>query len=332
MTTRALYERAWFADLAYVDWRPQAIGTDPFAQQAALEDAHAARRAPELTLPPVFGDEVGARLGPALASRIFAPDGTGWSVVYYQPNLASGFSATLFEQVGSGAQVLAVRGTESSPDQLTPDLLQTGLQEIGGVGLALSQTVGLVNLVHRLTAPPGVSVPMYELGRGFDAPADALTRFTAGDDVYWLTAGTATTGLGLIGPDARLDVTGHSLGGHLAALALRLFPERFAQAVTFNAPGFDPLLGLADTEALVTGLATTVGSAGLSAALQVAIAIAQGGAQASEAAVTDLFAPLLVRPPAPGFPDLAGAGRLISLTSEDQAPGATMSPPSRTSG
>ena len=39
-----------------------------------------------------------------------------------------------------------------------------------------------------------------------------------------------------------VTAVGHSLGGHLAALAVRLFPDLFAQAVTFNAPGFDGVI------------------------------------------------------------------------------------------
>jgi pimeloyl-ACP methyl ester carboxylesterase len=64
----------------------------------------------------------------------------------------------------------------------------------------------------------------------------------AGTSVYlYCTSETAAgAGLGLIGPNERIIVTGHSLGGHLAAVAARLFPSLVSDCYTYNAPGFDP--------------------------------------------------------------------------------------------
>ena len=47
-------------------------------------------------------------------------------------------------------------------------------------------------------------------------------------------------GLGLIQPGDKVNLTGHSLGGHLAAIGQMLFPSIFNQCYSFNAPGFDP--------------------------------------------------------------------------------------------
>ncbi|MEX2481767.1 MAG: calcium-binding protein [Gammaproteobacteria bacterium] len=321
MKIAKLYEYAWFADLAYVEWRDEVTGDSTSARQAAVEDANTALRAPELTLP-VFGlGEVGETIGPALATKIFDVDAEAWYVVHHQPNTPSGFSATLFAQSGSGEQVLAVRGTETTLDQLGPDLFTAGLQEIGGLGMALSQTVDLVNYVSLLQAPAGEPVAQLTLHRGLAPPPGAAQTVTGDGEAYWLTVADPASGLGLFSADAPLGVTGHSLGGHLAALALRLFPARFGQAVIFNAPGFDPVLGLNDSEALITGLATTVGSGGTAAALQILSAVVQNGQQLTDTLIGELFAPHLAPAPETAFIDLAGSGRIISLVSEDQAPG-----------
>ncbi|MCU7873334.1 MAG: hypothetical protein KZQ91_11365 [Candidatus Thiodiazotropha sp. (ex Lucinoma borealis)] len=57
------------------------------------------------------------------------------------------------------------------------------------------------------------------------------------------------------GPDiipdsvATIDVTGHSLGGHLALIMSRLDPSRVGEVYTYNAPGFDiGMIGSDDTE------------------------------------------------------------------------------------
>lgn len=47
-------------------------------------------------------------------------------------------------------------------------------------------------------------------------------------------------GTALIPEGASLDFVGHSLGGHLAILASRLFPQLADQVVTLNGPGFLP--------------------------------------------------------------------------------------------
>jgi Ca2+-binding RTX toxin-like protein len=86
-------------------------------------------------------------------------------------------------------------------------------------------------------------------------------------------------------PGDRVTVTGHSLGGHLAALALRLFPNVFAEAYTFNAPGFDP--------PLTSGRLTDP--------------------------LVGLFAAFAPAPPAGSF--LSVANRIHTLQSESSAPG-----------
>src|SRR5204863_4477889 len=56
---------------------------------------------------------------------------------------------------------------------------------------------------------------------------------------YWLESHFDGVGQGVIGSNESITVVGHSLGGHLAAMAERLFPNLFGQAVIFNSPGYD---------------------------------------------------------------------------------------------
>ena len=319
MKIAELYERSWFADLAYVSWRPEALGET--GRLDAIRDANAALRAPELTLPPALPGDLGETIGPALATRIFDPDAGSWYVRHYQPNTPSGYSATLFAEAGSARQVLAIRGTETTLDQIEPDLLHTGLQEIGGLGMALSQTVALFNHIRALQAPLGAAVTELTLHTAAAAPPGVSHTVSGDGEVYWVTADASGTGLGLLDPGVAIDVTGHSLGGHLAALAIRLFPAQFGHAVTFNAPGFDAILGVTDSATLLTGLATTIGSGGASALLQILTAIVQNGQQLTTTLVDELFAPYLLDLPPVDFIDLAGHARIVSLISEDQAPG-----------
>ena len=109
----------------------------------------------------------------------------------------------------------------------------------------------------------------------------------------------------LIGPNEQFTVTGHSLGGHLAALAARLFPQQIMKAYAFNAPGFDPelsslILGaLVSLKSPVAGIVTALGTLPLKLTNQ----------------FVQLAAPWLPSQPASGF------GSSSLLESEELPPG-----------
>jgi len=313
MNIRDYYQRAWFADLAYVDWNDNAVG-DAATAVSLIRDANRAKRAPEIV------DDDEQAIGPALASRIFLPANEAWYVAdYHRNDPASGFAATLFARgSGPGAQkVLAIRGTEVGLNlEIGRDLLQAGLQEIGGIGLAVSQAVALINYVRRLSAPSGHTVTQWRLAQGQEVPGGGTPVVQGAERAYWLEAAPPADGLGLLAPGETIGVTGHSLGGHLAALALRLFPNRFDDAVTFNAPGFDPRLGVNDIDGLIAGLAGAIGTSGVIAALQILTAVVEKGQQLSGTFIDQLFAPMLPAAPAPSFGALWLEGRLFSLVAE----------------
>lgn len=194
------------------------------------------------------------RLPTALAQQFFDA-GNGWAVLGDPRHLvtsgnlprtlhddpASGFAATLFRNKGTNEKVLAIRGTDPSRTFLQ-DLVEADLLHIGTIGIAVKQVVSLFNLVQRMRTDAGQAAIQLRVVQGI-APTSTSWIFSGGF-FYSLERATDGVGQGMIASGDSLVVVGHSLGGHLAAIARRLFPELFGSAVIFNAPGYDPLTSL----------------------------------------------------------------------------------------
>jgi RTX calcium-binding nonapeptide repeat (4 copies) len=227
-TLQQLFDYARLADASYIDLSTTSWQGNPDAvKNRGVEQS----RLPE---------------GLAVATFNTAPG--GWQVVGYDDsqNTTTGFAATLFKNT-EGKYVLAVRGTESGLQQTAIDLFKSDLKEIGFFGLALSQTVSMVNFVLRLQAPENASnVMQFDLRTSTSNGAPTIGPSVIGAPMgqpgawFWLEPRTNGQGLGAIPAGTTIDVTGHSLGGHLAGLATRLFPGLVNDAVIFNSPGYDP--------------------------------------------------------------------------------------------
>jgi Ca2+-binding RTX toxin-like protein len=160
--------------------------------------------------------------------------------------ITGGFSGTLFQDRNSANRlILAIAGTEFENDK-GRDLFLTDL-EIGEYGYARPQVLGLYRYIKQLQTGAGATVQYTnaELSALFNVVGfsreypelkvlSSALRADKGID-----AGQGA-GNALIPVGAKVSLAGHSLGGHMALLAQRLFPGLFNDAVTVNAPGFYP--------------------------------------------------------------------------------------------
>lgn len=248
------YQYSWFADIAYVEWDD----LNSVDSSAWIQAAHAAERIPGKS------GGAGDTTADTLGENIFYPTvrgGLGWQLLAFHTNedSDSGFAASLYDD--GNEKVLAIRGTEANFSGGPDDLANADMRDIVRLGVAVEQAISLVNWVRLLSADEGADVEQIAEPSDTALLAIAVTPISAiagGALGVLLDSLERTTlvggGLGQLGAADQVTVTGHSLGGHMALLSARLFPNLIDQAVTFNAPGFDTPFGHGLTETLVDWL------------------------------------------------------------------------------
>jgi len=148
--------------------------------------------------------------------------------------LDTGLSLTVFRDKATNALTLAIRGT--SPSDVR-DLLTDGDIFVGGAGY--DQIVALFNWWQRASTAAG-PVPQYFFVLDNTFYPDALP---VGGGYLARTHDASATGTlvaALAAGGGRVDVTGHSLGGHLAMAFQALFPRH---GVDLSSE--DPITGVA---------------------------------------------------------------------------------------
>ncbi|HEY8068775.1 MAG TPA: putative Ig domain-containing protein [Burkholderiales bacterium] len=172
----------------------------------------------------------------------------GFELRAHQPNDPTGFSASVFFDRSANRYVLSVRGTDGGLDFLED-------ARIGLLGFAGGQIVSLYRYYRKLTTPAGQPVRYSDseisllqsirdgvfvknADRVFTPLMTSLLRIQLASDVGELPL--AGPGSVVIPQGTPVIVTGHSLGGNLALLFGRFFPDIADQVVTYNAPGIGP--------------------------------------------------------------------------------------------
>ena len=178
------------------------------------------------------------------------------------PNVSlNGFSAAVFQERETGRKIFAMRGTEVPvfPDQTWFDLIVSD-GSIGANGFANNQAVELIRYYRRLTTIGGQPVnyteeqkwQLFAIANSLLVTAAVVVPFLSPtlQSSYDAFKQTLASDKGIVSPISPsgavlstsdvMDITGHSLGGHLAILFARFFPAATNEVVTLNAPGFFP--------------------------------------------------------------------------------------------
>ncbi len=188
---------------------------------------------------------------PAQASKFAATQSV---VLQYDDDVgASGsgasLSVTVFKDT-SGNVTLAIRGTYEGADFIPTDA------NIFAYGAGYDQIVALYNWWMRASASAGTVVSQFALSDEYQSGAvPAGSRFLVPAQSAVATGVLSATLAG--DADGRVDVTGHSLGGHLAMAFASIFPTVTMSVAAFNAPGFKDSVANQEFFGLLGGVVPT---------------------------------------------------------------------------
>jgi hypothetical protein len=155
--------------------------------------------------------------------------------IFQYPNDNSGLSATLMRNRESGEYTLSFRSTEFERQANGGDWERDGISgAVGDIALRYGFALGQITSMETL----------YEhLRRG-----ERYAGQDAQGSPVWVGDSRLST---FVNPAQKLNVTGYSLGGHLATVFTELHPGDVLQTYAFNAPGRGRVAG-DDVASMVT--------------------------------------------------------------------------------
>ncbi|MBX9849992.1 MAG: hypothetical protein K2X64_11905, partial [Rhodocyclaceae bacterium] len=178
-------------------------------------------------------------------ANIFTSTADGFSFQDDMPNDRVGFSATVFKSNENGHYIFSVRGTESNFILNSVDLVED-LLGVVLAGKAADQVISGYRYYKQLTTAVGAQVSYTS------AEIAELIKLAEISVAYGLNTPSSFAnllqfdiGLGIVPAGAVVDFTGHSLGGHVAALVANIAAQNstgvVGEIVTYNAPGLNAI-------------------------------------------------------------------------------------------
>lgn len=290
LTIKQLTNYSWMSQASYLDFSGFSSGTLSDDLESRLIDDE------RINAHNVFtADQAEAFTG----SNTSDPT-DGFSFVSYAPNyLDTGFSATVFKSNADNSYTIAVRGTEPPPGANLDDLVNADALGVVLQGKALEQLfVGYryykqltatgsnasysqqeltamasllvtANDKNQANADTGLTLltPLFALAPVINLISTWTLSLTFSERVQSMAAtlqtilnNDPTIGSGAIPAGATINFTGHSLGGHVAALLAEMVAQygnsTIGDIATYNAPGINALSYVIQNW-LTVGTATT---------------------------------------------------------------------------
>ena len=143
-----------------------------------------------------------------------------WEIIDQIPNTSSGFSATLFKNKINGEFTISFRSTESKDEEDGGDVKRDSGEGANGQikdkGFAFGQILDMEQYYGHI-----------KQGESYDTETGE-----------WIVNPRLNEFAALINNNGKLNVTGYSLGGHLAQIFTRLHYNDVIHTYTFNGAGF----------------------------------------------------------------------------------------------
>jgi Ca2+-binding RTX toxin-like protein len=267
LTIKQLTNYSWMSQASYLDFTGVLNGATGLALDGKLTNKDS------INAHNIFAaDQAGLFTGSATPSN----STDGFSFVSYAPNYQdTGFSATVFKSNADNSYTIAVRGTEpesliNSEDLFNADVLGVVLQgkaleqlfvgyryykQLTAIGSTVSysqqELTAMANLL--VTAhDKNVNTALFLISPIASVISTWVSGLTFAERVQSMTTtlqsvlgNDPSIGAGAIPAGATINFTGHSLGGHVAALLAEMVAQygnsTIGDIATYNAPGINAL-------------------------------------------------------------------------------------------